>query len=178
MVSKRLTWGKPNKSMELLMPGLGLIFWMTLSFGLVLYVLKKYAWGPILGMLDERERNLAKAKSDARRVAHELSQLDALKSARVVEADRIFAETTAKAREEADIIVQQAREKAREEARLIVEQTDALLETYKKQAMREIRSQISVLSMDMAEKILQEEFSDKERNARYVNKLLDELQLN
>ncbi len=164
--------------MELLMPGLGLIFWMTISFGFVLLILKKYAWRPILHVLNQREKHLAKSFSDAKRIEYEMSQLATLKASKVAEAEMTYEEITARAYADAEKIIEKAKEKAREEARLITEKTDELINTYKKEAMEEIKGQLSDLSLDIAEKVLKEEFSDRERNARYVNKLLEEVTVN
>ncbi len=164
--------------MELLMPGLGLIFWMTVSFGFVLLILKKYAWKPILHVLNQREKQLAKSFSDARRIEYEMSQLAVIKSTRIAEADKMHSEITAKARLDAEKIIEEAKQKAMEEARIISEKADEMVEAYKKQAMLEIRGQLSSLSLDIAEKVLQEEFSDRSRNASYVNKLLEKVAAN
>ncbi len=164
--------------MELLMPGLGLIFWMTVSFGFVLLILKKYAWKPILHVLNQREKKLAKAFSDARRIEYEMSQLAVLKTDKVAEAEKLYEEITAKAHAEGERIIVAAKEKAREEARIIGEKSDEMIEKYKIEAMMEIRSQLSALSLDIAEKVLNEEFSDRERNTRYIHKLLEEVATN
>jgi F-type H+-transporting ATPase subunit b len=164
--------------MELLMPGLGLVFWMTIAFGFVLLILKKYAWTPILNVLQERENKLAQSFSDAKRIEQEMSELATLKTEKIAEAEKVFNEITAKAQTEAERIIDDAKEKAREEARMIKEKADELVESYKQEAMREVKNQLSALSLDIAEKVLLEEFSDKKRNARYVNKLLDEVVMN
>ncbi len=164
--------------MELLMPGLGLIFWMTLAFGCVLYILRKYAWKPILEVLNERENLLAKSFKDAKRVEYEMSQLAAVKTEKLAEAEKAREEVIARAKKDAEYIVEEAREKAREEARLLSENAEEVANKYKREAMQEIRDQLSALSVDLAEKILKEEFSDKQRNATYVSKLLDEVALN
>ncbi len=164
--------------MELLMPGLGLIFWMTVSFGFVLLILKKYAWRPILQVLNQREKHLAKSFSDAKRIEYEMSQLATLKTDKVAEAKKTYEEITAKARADAEKIIEEAKEKAREEASIIAEKADEMINSYKKEAMEEIKGQLSALSLDIAEKVLKEEFSDRERNARYVNKLLDKVTVN
>jgi len=160
------------------MPGLGLIFWMTVSFGFVLLILKKYAWKPILNVLNQREKKLAKAFSDAKRIEYEMSQLAVLKTDKVAEAEKLYEEITEKAHAEGERIIESAKEKAREEARIISEKTDEMINKYKKEAMMEIRSQLSALSLDIAEKVLNEEFSDRERNTRYIHKLLEEVAAN
>ncbi len=161
--------------MELLMPGLGLIFWMTVAFGVVMIILKKYAWKPILNVLNQREAKLAQSLVNAKRIEMEMAQLAELKTAKVAEAEQVYNHKTAKAHEDAEKIIDQAREKARLEAKDIMGRADELIESYKKEAMREIQSQLSALSLDIAEKVLHEEFSDRERNARYVKKLLDQV---
>ncbi len=164
--------------MELLMPGLGLIFWMTVAFGCVLLILKKYAWKPILNVLEQREIKLAQSFNDARRIEYEITQLDALKTTKIAEAEKLHSEIVAKARTEADTIIAEAKEKAAAEARIIIDKADEMVEAYKKEALREVKNQLSALSFDIAEKIIVEEFSDKERNAAYVNKLLDKVMVN
>lgn len=164
--------------MELLMPGLGLVFWMTVSFGVVLFILKKYAWRPILQVLDTREKTLAKSFSDARRIEHEMTQLAELKNSRIAEAEKIYEEITAKARADAEMIINEAKQKAHDEAREIGEKTDELIQQYKEEAFRRIKDQISALSMDIAEQVLLEELSDRDRNTRYASHLLDKIEVN
>ena len=160
------------------MPGLGLIFWMTISFGVVLYILKKFAWKPILQVLYAREQQLAKSFSDAKRIEHEMTQLETMKSSKMAEAEQAARDITAKAHEDAEQIIVEAREKAREEAQEISEKADEMIRQYKEEAFRQIKSQISLLSMDIAEKVLTEELSDRGRNTRYIRKLLDEVKVN
>lgn len=160
------------------MPGLGLVFWMTVAFGVVLYVLKKYAWKPVLNVLNAREKQLAKSFSDAKRIEHEMSQLATVKSEKLAEAGRVYDEITAKAHEDAKKIIADAKEKAEQEAREISEKTEELMQQYKEEAFRQIKSQISVLSIEIAEKVLKEELGDRERNSRYVGSLLDKIEVN
>ncbi len=164
--------------MELLMPGLGLIFWMTVAFGIVLFILKKYAWKPILQVMYAREQQLEKSLSDAKRISYEMSQLETMKSKKIAEADKAYEEIIAKAHSQAGSIISEAREKAQDEAREIGQKTAELMEQYKAEAFRQIKSQISTLSMDIAEKVLKEELSDRKRNTLYVSKLLDEIEVN
>lgn len=164
--------------MELLMPGMGLIFWMTLAFGCVLYILRKYAWKPILEVLNEREKFLAKSIEDAKRIEHEMTQLATVKTEKLTEADYARAEIIARAKADAERIVEEAKEKAGEEARRLSVDAEKMVKKYKREAMQEVKDQLSALSVDLAEKILKEEFSDKKRNDIYVRKLLDEVTAN
>ncbi len=164
--------------MELLMPGLGLIFWMTVAFGIVLFILKKYAWKPVLQVLYAREQQLEKSFSDAKRINYEMSQLETMKSTKIAEADKAYEEIIARAHTDAETVISQAREKAQDEAREIGEKAEEMIRQYKEEAFRQIKSQISMLSMDIAEKVLAEELSDRNRNTHYVRKLLDEIEVN
>ncbi len=164
--------------MELIMPGLGLIFWMTVAFGFVLLILKKYAWKPILGVLHQREIKLAQSFNDAVRIEKEMAQLDALKTTKIAEAEKLYNEIAAKAHADAETIIAEAKEKAAAEAKVITDKADEMVEAYKKEALREVKSQLSALSLDIAEKIIHEEFSNRERNKQYVNKLLDKVMVN
>ncbi|MFO7874459.1 MAG: F0F1 ATP synthase subunit B [Bacteroidales bacterium] len=164
--------------MELLMPGLGLIFWMTIAFGLVLYILKKFAWRPILQILNERQKQLDKSFRDARKIEKEMQHLDKVRTEKMAAAEKEHEAIVARARSQADQIMEEAREKGREEARQITDEAERIVDSYKQQAIQQVKNQLSALSLDMAEKILREEFSDRERNARYVNKLLDEVGTN
>ncbi len=164
--------------MELLMPSLGLIFWMTVAFGCVLYILRKYAWKPILEVLYDREQLLAKSFKDARRIEFEMTQLAAVKTEKLAEAEKEREMIIARAEKDATRILEDARENAREETRILAESAEEMVNKYKKEAMQEIKDQLSALSVELAEKILKEEFSDKQRNTIYVRKLLDEVAVN
>ncbi len=160
------------------MPSLGLIFWMTVAFGCVLYILRKYAWKPILEVLYDREQLLAKSFKDARRIEFEMTQLAAVKTEKLAEAEKEREMIIARAEKDATRILEDARENAREETRILAESAEEMVNKYKKEAMQEIKDQLSALSVELAEKILKEEFSDKQRNTIYVRKLLDEVAVN
>ncbi len=164
--------------MELLTPGIGLIFWMTLSFGLVLMILRKYAWRPILSAIKARERSIVRSLVNARRIEEEMLQVDIQKEKILKEAERLYHERLEKADQEAEELMVASRLKATNEARRILDEAGNVVEAQKKLAMMEIREHIATLSFDIAEKVLEEEFHDKERNTRYVGKLLDEMILN
>ncbi len=164
--------------MELLMPGLGLIFWMTVAFGTVLIILKKYAWKPVLSVLNAREKQLAKSFSDARRIEHEMAQLATVKTEKIAEAEKAYEDILGRAQADARKIIADARQKAEDEAREIEEKTEEIMQQYKEDAFRKIKGQISSLSIEIAEKILLEELSDRERNSRYVSSLLDKIEVN
>ncbi len=164
--------------MPLINPGIGIIFWMTLTFALVLFVLGKYAWPAILKGLHEREQSIQEAL-DAAKQAHEEMKLLKLDNEKLLkeakeERDAILRE----ARKIKDKIVDQAKEKANNEASKIVESAKVRIENEKKAAMVEIKNTIATYSINIAEKILREELHDVGKQKDYINKLLKETNLN
>ncbi len=161
--------------MELVSPGLGLIFWMTISFGCVLLVLRKYAWKPILANIRIRERTIAKSLINARRIGEELDHLNVIQAKRTEETELLCQEMIRHATEESDRMIAQAKAIAHLQAGKIIEDASKTVELHKQAAMREIKGHVARLSLEMAEKVLVEEFSDKERTAAYVGNLLDQV---
>ncbi|MFN5886211.1 MAG: F0F1 ATP synthase subunit B [Bacteroidota bacterium] len=164
--------------MELIKPGLGLLFWMTVTFSIVLWLLSKYAWKPILKSIREREdsiNNALNAADDARK------QMDALKSdnekllaeARK-ERDRLLKEAS----EMKDSIIAQAKQSADSEARRLIANANDAIDKAKLNAMNELKSQVAVLSVDMAEKILRKKMDDRNQQEAFVNENLKSITLN
>lgn len=164
--------------MELITPGIGLLFWMTVSFSLVLIVLRKYAWRPILSNIRIRERVIARSVIQARQVEEELAQLEQTRIDSLRKTEKTIQEMHKHADEEAVEIIAKAKKAAVVEARKIIEEAMKSIEIQKKSAMLEIKDEVASLSVEMAEKVLQEEFSDKSRNTVFVHKLLDKMMLN
>lgn len=164
--------------MELVSPGLGLIFWKTLAFGIVLIILRKYAWRPILSTIKEREHFIANSIRHGKRIQHELAELDATKEKLLLQAKEKASEVIKQAKLEGEEIIQKANKQARQEANQVIEAAKNSIMAERKAAEREIRQQIILLSMDVASKVMQKEFSDQKRNDEFISKLLDEIQLN
>ena len=160
--------------MELIKPGLGLIIWMTLSFGLVLFLLAKYAWKPILRMLRERESAIDTALHAADKARDEMKNLVAdnerlLRQAKE-ERDAILGE----ARKIRDKMIDEARTRAGEEAERVVDSARERIENEKMAAMVDLKNQVARLSIEMAEKVLQAELSQKDKQEELINRLLKE----
>lgn len=160
--------------MELIQPGIGLIVWMTISFGLVLFLLAKYAWKPILRMLKERETAIEDALHAADKARDEMKNLVAnneqlLRQAKE-ERDAILGE----ARKVRDKMIDEARMKANDESERIVESARERIENEKMAALIDLKNQVALLSLEMAEKILRSELSQKDKHEELINKLLDE----
>ncbi len=164
--------------MSLINPGFGLIIWMTIAFLVVLYVLGKYAWKPIMNALKEREDSIEESLRAADKAKEEMKelQLDNEKLLREAkdERDAILRE----ARKIKDKIVAEAKDKAGEEANVIVERAKERIENEKRAALVDMKNTIATYSVEIAEKILREEMKDKKKQTAYIRKLLDETSLN
>lgn len=164
--------------MELIQPGLGLIFWMTLSFGLVLWLLAKYAWKPIMKMLKEREESIENALHAADKAREEMQNLvndnERLLSEAKNERDAILSE----ARKIREKMIEEARGKANDEAQRIVENAKERIENEKMAAITELKNQIALLSIEIAEKLIREELSHDRKQEDLIKKMLDDVKSN
>lgn len=164
--------------MALITPGIGLVFWMLVSFSIVLFILKKYAWKPILTALDERETSIADALNEAEKAKQAMAELKS-------DNEKILKE----AREERDVILKEGREmkdnmiaEAKEQAKVVADKLVASarenINNEKMAAITEIKNHVATLSIDIAEKILKNQLSDDEKQKELVNNLLEDVNLN
>ena len=164
--------------MSLITPDIGLLFWMFVSFGIVLFILKKFAWKPILDSVKEREDSIEEALAQAGKAKEELEKLqanneDLLKQARE-ERDLLIKE----AREAKDNMISEAQGKAKDEADKILVSARETIESEKIAAVAELKSQVAVLSIEIAEKILRDELATEDKQKKLVNNLLEDVNLN
>jgi F-type H+-transporting ATPase subunit b len=164
--------------MELVTPGIGLIFWMTLSFGIVFFLLKKFAWTPILSMIKEREKSIEDALKAAEMAKEDLklfqTQNEKLKNEARAERDELLKE----ARELRDKTIAEAKEKANEEANKILIAAKAEIIAEKTAAMNEIKTQVASLSVEIAERVIKAELANDDKQKKLVQSLLEEVKLN
>jgi F-type H+-transporting ATPase subunit b len=164
--------------MELVKPGLGLIFWMTITFSIVLFILSKFAWKPILNSIREREDSINNALNAAEEARKQMSALKAdneklLNQARA-ERDMMLKE----AHEMKENIISLAKKSADEEGRKIIAKANESIESAKINAMNELKSQVAVLSVDLAEKVLRKKMDDRAQQESFVNENLKSITLN
>jgi len=164
--------------MGLVTPALGLVFWTTLAFLTVLFLLKKMAWKPILESIKEREKSISDAIESAKKTQEEMARLkasneDLMKQARE-ERDVILKE----ARDIRDGIVAEAKTKATQEADRILAAARENIKNEKMAAVSELKNQVAVLSIEIAEKILKNELSKDDKQKALVNNLVEEINLN
>jgi F-type H+-transporting ATPase subunit b len=163
---------------SLIEPGIGLIFWTSLTFILLLVILGKFAWKPILGAIRTREENISKALASAESALKDMRELRAanetiLQQART-ERDNILKE----AREAKDSIIAEARQKAQSESDRILSSARDQIANEKNAAVAELKKQVAVLSIEIAEKILKSELSNDEKQRTLVSNLMKDVNLN
>lgn len=164
--------------MDLVTPGIGLIFWSTITFILLLWLLKRYAWKPILGAVKSREESIKNALAAAEDAKKEMQNLTA-DSEKLLKEARAEREAMLKeAREIKDKIVSDAKEQAQLEGNKMIKQAQATIESEKKAAVAELKSQVAELSVAIAEKVIREKFSDKSKQLELVDTMLGEVKLN
>ncbi len=164
--------------MGLITPDPGLLFWMIVSFLIVFFILKKYAWKPIINALKNREKSIENALRQADKVKLEMEKLQAdnqklLAEARV-ERDKLLKE----ARLMKDKIIEEAKGQAQDEAKKLVESARTSIQNEKKAAIKEIKDMVAVLSIQIAEKLIKDKLSSNTNQNDYIDKLLDEIKLN
>ena len=164
--------------MELVTPGLGLIFWSTLSFLLVLFLLTKFAWRPILDTIKEREAAIENALRTAEKAQEEIENLKAFNENILREAKAERDNILKAGREAKDAIISEAKEKAQTEADKIIAQAKETIENQKMAAITELKNQVAKLSIEIAEKILREHLSDDQKQKALVKSMVDEINLN
>lgn len=164
--------------MDLLIPELGTIVWQTASFLILLFLLTKFAWKPVLKSIHEREESIETALDAAEKAKQEMARLTSenevlLNEARA-ERDLILKE--AKVLKEQ--IIKEAKESAAAEGSKMIEKAKLEINHQKAIAMAEVKNQVSTLALDIAKKVLHEGYQDKTNQDQLVNSLLKDLKLN
>jgi F-type H+-transporting ATPase subunit b len=162
----------------LLTPAAGVVIWTTIAFLTVLFILRKFAWKPILKGLKDREESIDNALSAAERARNEMANLQAdnerlLQEARV-ERDRILKE----ARDMRDTMVNDAKGKAQEEADRMITAAREAIANEKNRAVAELKNQVANLSIEIAEKLVRQNLSGDAANQELAEKLADDVKLN
>ena len=164
--------------MDLILPDYGLLFWTGLVFCLLLFLLAKFAWKPILNAVNAREQKIHEALELADKTRAEMLLLQAenekiLKEARA-ERDAIMND----AKETALGMVEAAKNKAKEEANKIVDSAKAIFASDKSAAIRDLKNQLAGFSIDIAEKIVRTELSTDSKQKALAEKLADDINMN
>jgi F-type H+-transporting ATPase subunit b len=163
--------------MDLVTPELGLVFWTTLSFLILLFLLRKFAWKPILGAINDRERSIEDSLAKADAAKFEMERLSeeieaSLKQARI-ERDDILSE----ARKVKEKIIAESKEAAQAEGAKMIEKARLEITSLKAIAMADVKNQVASLSLEIAEKVLRKQFEDSKKQDELVTELLKEVKI-
>lgn len=162
----------------LIKPEIGLVVWTTLSFLLLLFVLAKYAWKPILGAIRKREQTINDSLATAERVKAEMAQLQSENEALLAKAREERAVMLKEARDTKDRIINEAKEQAKVEANKIVLDAQAAIQAQKMAAITDVKNQVGTLVIEVAEKILRRELGNKAEQETFIKQLTNEVKLN
>jgi F-type H+-transporting ATPase subunit b len=156
----------------------GLFIWQVLIFVGLIFLLKKYAWKPILDAVNEREQGIKDALQAAENAKREMQNLQA-DNQRILQEARLERDNMLKeAREIKEKMIADSKTEAQAQGLKIIEQAKATIESEKNAAMADIKSQVSTLSLSIAEKLLTSELSNNESQTKLVEKMLGDIKLN
>ena len=164
--------------MELVTPNVGTIFWMIIVFGIVAFVLKRFAWKPILNALYEREESIESALNAAREARQEMENLKAGNEELMAQVRKEKESIMLEAMNLKENILAEAKEKAAAEMQRSVELARRQIENEKAKAINEMKKQMTELSFMIAEKVIGQEMSDKKNHRVLVEKIIDGIKLN
>ncbi len=164
--------------MELLTPDLGLLFWMTLSFIIVLFILGKFAWKPILESIRQREEYINGAIEQANQARRELEKVKQDAEEILAEARKEREQMLKDAKELRSRIIAEAEEEGKKVKQRKLQEALQEIEAAKHNALKEIKDTVAELSLEIAEKVLRSELSDEKKQQEYIRKLLESSNLN
>jgi F-type H+-transporting ATPase subunit b len=164
--------------MELLTPNIGLVFWMSLAFLIVLFVLRKFAWSGILKALKDREDFIDRSLKSAEEAKTQLSTLKAENENLLVEARAERESILKEAKEMKDTILAEAKLTASEEGNRLIAAARGEIEKEKNQALSDIKKQVGEISLEIAERVIRKELSDKGAQEALVAEHLSKAQSN
>ena len=164
--------------MGLVTPNPGTIFWMVIIFGIVLFILRKFAWTPILNALKDREESIANALNSAEEAKKEVAGLKAENEKVMAESRREKESLLKEAKELKDKIIAEAKQKALLETQKAVESARIQIQNEKNNAINDIKKQVAELSVMIAEKVIKKELSNKTEQEKLLDGLIDDIKLN
>ena len=164
--------------MELLLPSVGIMFWTLIAFLIVFFILRKFAWKPIIGSLKERENNINDAILSAEKVRKEMSELKSENEALLAKAREERSQMLREAKEMRDKIVADAHEQAKADMDKIVADAQAVIHQQKMAAITDLKNQVGNLVLEATEKVLRRELDNKQDQERYIRELAQNIELN
>lgn len=164
--------------MDLLTPSFGLIVWTLIAFGIVFFILKKFAWPAIVQGLKDREQSIADALSTAERVKAEMAQLKSEHEALLAQAREERAQMLKEARETKEKIINESKDAAKVEASKIMAESKAAIEAQKMAAIIDVKNEVGKMVIEISEQILRRELADKKAQEAHIKGLVNEVKLN
>ena len=160
--------------MNLMLPDSGLLFWMTVIFAIVFVILAKFGFPIITGMVEKRTRRIDDAIAAARKAEDSLAGVVQEQARLLEEAKAEHARILQEAAVQRDAMLAKAHEDAREEARKMIEEAKVRIQNEKEAALREVRKEVSVLSLAIAEKVISRELSAEKGQKELIDRLFEE----
>ncbi len=164
--------------MDLLIPEIGIIFWMIIGFSIAFFILAKYAWKPIVNALKERDNSIATALQDAEKAREEVSKLQTENEKILAEAKAESDKIIQEARSYKDSMLNEATELAKKQTHKMIEDARKAIMNERAAAMHEIKKQVSELSVAISEKILMQELSASDKQLKFIDKSLNDIKFN
>ena len=160
--------------MNLVTPDAGLLFWMVVIFGLLFFLLWKFGFPVITSMVEKRNATIEKSLKDAHEIEARMGQMVEEHARMLDEARKEQAQILREATDTRNKILANAKDEAREEAAKILAEARTEIEAEKEAALRDVRKEVAVLSVSIAEKILRKELADDAQQKEYIDRMVDE----
>ena len=164
--------------MDLLIPSFGLIFWTLLAFLIVFFILKKFAWKPILSSLKQREEGIADAISTAEKIKAEMAAMKNENEIILNQAREERSKMIKEAKETADKMINEAKERAKTEYDRILSDAQLSIQQHKNAALVEVKNQVGKLVIEVSEKVLRRELANKSEQESYIKTLAEGVKMN
>ncbi|MGF7232279.1 F0F1 ATP synthase subunit B [Arachidicoccus sp.] len=164
--------------MGLLTPDFGLFFWTLLAFLLVLFILGKFAWKPILKMLDERESTIADSIATAQKARDEMAALKSENETLLQQAREERTKMLREAKDASDKMIADAQSKAKSEYERIVSDAQVAIAQQKNAALTDVKNKVGTLVIEVAEKVLRKQLADKAEQENFIAGLVSDVKLN
>ncbi len=161
--------------MNLMLPDSGLLFWMTIIFAIVFFILAKFGFPIITGMVDKRAKRIDEAIAAAKKAEESLAGLAQEQERLLSEARTEQARILQEAAVQRDNMIVQAQEQAREEAKKIMDEAKARIQEEKEAALRDVRKEVALLSVTIAEKVVRKELSTDKGQMELIDRMIDDL---
>ena len=161
--------------MNLMLPDSGLLFWMTIIFAIVFFILAKFGFPIITGMVDKRAKRIDDAIAAARKAEESLAGLAKEQERLLAEARAEQARILQEAAAQRDNMIAQAQEQAKEEAKKIMDEAKERIQEEKEAALRDVRKEVAIMSVAIAEEVLRKELSTDKGQMELIDRMIEEM---